>query len=258
MFVGGNQGQVQYAQGPIYATDLYNPITDKWSTVGEASNMRLYHSGALLLESGHVITTGSEMDNYDDFYNPQKPQCFENVNDPNTSPTSARGCKDPFNYNIERFTPSYLRGASGVVITNAPTKVTYGSLIAVQVDSAQRVGRVSFIRTSALTHSTNTDQRYVELVIKAYSPSQNTLYIQIPSNPGLAPPGTWFLFAIDTNGTPSVAATMNLNLGAATTATLPADATSPTATVPPPKNNQQAAGKGTIISLLLAFISTFF
>lgn len=256
--IGGNQGQVQYASGPIYATDLFNPVTGKWSTVGEATNMRLYHSGALLLESGHVITVGSEMDNYNDFYNPQKPECFEDVRNINTNPTFANGCTNPFNYNIERFTPSYLREKAGVQINNAPTAVTYGSLIAVQVDSAKSVGRVSFVRTSAITHSTNTDQRYIELVIKSYSPSLNTLYIQIPSNAGLAPPGTWFLFAINSEGVPSVAATMTLTSGAPTSVTIAGDAVTGSPTTAPNNGSESLVNQSTLLSILIAFLSSFF
>ena len=58
---GGNAGQVQYAQNPVYATDLYDPSSGQWTTLAPATNKRLYHSGALLLSSGHVMTQGSDM-----------------------------------------------------------------------------------------------------------------------------------------------------------------------------------------------------
>lgn len=143
---GGNQGQVMYANGPVYATDLLNPSApsgSRWSTVGTATNKRLYHSGALLLETGHVITTGSEMDNYDDFYGANP--------DPNCYPTGANICTSPFNYNIERFTPPYMQKGSGPVVTGFPVNATHGSLIQINVASSANVGRVSFIRTSTVT-----------------------------------------------------------------------------------------------------------
>jgi hypothetical protein len=46
----------------VYASDLYDPQTDTFKTLAPAKNKRLYHSGAILLSTGHVITVGSEME----------------------------------------------------------------------------------------------------------------------------------------------------------------------------------------------------
>lgn len=214
--IGGNQGQVQYAQGPIYQTDLFKPNApsgSKWSTIGQATNKRLYHSGALLLESGHVVTVGSEFDNYDDFYNPQKSECFEDVKAPHTGPKLGPGCTDPFNYNIERFTPPYLMKGPGPVITKAPSTVTYGSLIEISVKSTAGIARATLIRYSSLTHSTNTDQRFIELIIKGSKAAENKLYISFPENSALAPPGNWMLFLLNENGVPSTASSIMLKIG---------------------------------------------
>jgi hypothetical protein len=85
---GGNAGQCQYAAGPVFLTDLYDPKTKKWTTVGKSIVPRLYHSGAILLMDGSVISTGSEMQNYLDFWGapenivkpltPVNPQCWPN------------------------------------------------------------------------------------------------------------------------------------------------------------------------------------
>jgi hypothetical protein len=58
----GNAGQVQYARDPVYAADMYDPATASYTSMAPATNKRLYHSGALLLSTGHVITVGSEME----------------------------------------------------------------------------------------------------------------------------------------------------------------------------------------------------
>ena len=220
---GGNQGQVQYARDPVFGTDIYDPEQpqgSRWKSLAPATQMRLYHSGALLLETGHVVTTGSEFNNYNDYWpeSSRKQECFP------ASQTAT--CTDPFNYNIERFTPPYLQNAQNnrPVIINAPLSTTYGSLIEVEVDKTNTIKRATFVRTSTTTHSTNTDQRFIELVIKARTATK--LYIQIPAKPGRAPPGNWYLWALDKSGTPSIAKTINLQLGDATFVEIPADASS--------------------------------
>jgi hypothetical protein len=65
---GGNAGQAQYASGAVFETDMYDPTTDTWTTVGKNEVARLYHSGGILLEDATVISTGSEMANYLDVY----------------------------------------------------------------------------------------------------------------------------------------------------------------------------------------------
>lgn len=220
---GGEAGLAENAWDPIFIADLFDPEApagQQWTPLATAKQKRLYHSGVILLDTGHVVTTGSEMDNYEDYHPIAKPACAMKAR---TLANSA-GCKDPFNYNIERFTPPYLQLAATLgrpVIQNAPDTVTYGSLIAVNVTKASNIGRVTFIRYSTSTHSTNTDQRFVELVVEART--QTTLYIRIPSNPNIGIPGNWFLWVLDLNNIPSVAKTVKLGPGAKTEVEVPKD-----------------------------------
>jgi hypothetical protein len=241
---GGNQGQVMYAQGPVFDTDIYDPATNTWTSAAKATNMRLYHSNALLLETGHVITTGSEMDNYNDYW----PSAQNPNPNPNCYPRGNSICTDPFNYNIERYTPDYLGKGAGPSITNCPNIVTHGSLIQITVDSTTNVDRVTFIRYSSVTHSTNTDQRFIELVISAKT--DTALFVKIPASTGMAPVGNWFLFVLNKDGVPSTAATVKLSLGSPTTATIPPGAT----TV---KNEAASIEKTSWIAIFLSFVATF-
>lgn len=247
---GGNQGQVEYASGPVFPADLYDPASGKWSTLASATNIRSYHSEAILLETGHVITTGSEMSNYPDYWPKINTACFDEYL---TSPVA--GCTDPFNYNIERFTPPYLQQGAGPVIQNAPMNATHGSLIQLDIagSAAASVARVTFIRTSTVTHSTNTDQRMVELVISSHT--AGSLFVTLPSNPAMAVIGNWFVFALDANGTPSVAKTINLQIGASTTVIIPSGASSgPGANS---KNSGRVAGPSLALLFCLSVASSF-
>jgi hypothetical protein len=98
---GGNAGQAQYAYGAWFETDMYDPATDTWTTVGRSQVARLYHSGAILLEDATVITTGSEMANYLDIYGtpeaelpptpPLRPECY---------PYGRELCTDAYEYRV--------------------------------------------------------------------------------------------------------------------------------------------------------------
>lgn len=61
---GGDGGDSRNAWNPVFQTDLFNPLADtgkKWTTLSSASIPRLYHSGAILIADGRVVTLGSEM-----------------------------------------------------------------------------------------------------------------------------------------------------------------------------------------------------
>eukprot|EP00842_Homolaphlyctis_polyrhiza_P003351 jgi/Hompol1/4016/HPOL_006988-RA len=124
---GGDPGLVQYAHSPVMTADLFDPEAPagkRWTSLANATNYRLYHSGVVLLETGHVVTAGSQMDNLDDYWKYNKTTCMPNV--------SAFGpeCTSPFNYNIERFAPPYLQLAERQgrpVISSAPATLTHNS-----------------------------------------------------------------------------------------------------------------------------------
>ena len=239
---GGNQGEVQYASDPVFGTDLYDPTKpegSRWSALAPATQMRLYHSGALLMETGHVVTTGSEMNNYNDYWpvENRKSSCF---------PLSATVCTDPFNYVIERFTPPYLSKPNRPVILSAPETGTHDSLISFQVNNnATIVKRVTFVRVASTTHSTNTDQRLVELII--VGKVKDKVYVRLPKTAAMAPPGKWYLFALDDQNTPSVAKTMLLSLGPKTEEVVP----------PESKNDATGVSHSFLVEFVSLFIAFF-
>lgn len=206
-----------YAHDPVFAADLHDPFAPpgkQWSTLSNATIARLYHDGALLLETGHVITVGSEMKNHLDYYPFRKASaCF---------PATDNVCTDAFEYQIERFTPPYLlTGKTRPVIKDAPLSLTHDSTFKIEMESSDPVDRFTFIRYSTSTHNLNTDQRFIELEILGRSGS--TVYLQMPPNSAIAPPGNWHLFALS-EGVPSVSATINLQNGEVKNIKIPKEA----------------------------------
>lgn len=196
-----------YAWNPSLTADLFDPEAPsgkQWTILAKATNIRLYHSEALLTETGHVITAGSEMDNYYDYWGAkQRTDCF---------PLGPNACTNPFNYNIERFSPPYLEAGSRIEIKTFPSQITYNTDVELEVvGDGKLVDHVSMIRYSSATHSLNTDQRLVELPIVSVTGSK--LVVRLPWNSALAPPGNWMIWAIDEKGVPSVSKTALLSLG---------------------------------------------
>ena len=83
-----------------------------------------------------------------------------------------------------------------------------GSSLTVTTDTA--VTTFSLIRYGSTTHTVNTDQRRIPL--DAGSSSSNTYNITIPCDPGVALPGYWMLFALNSAGVPSIAKTLKITL----------------------------------------------
>jgi hypothetical protein len=134
--------------------------------------------------------------------------------DPECFPKGNLTCTDPFNYVMERFTPPYLEQAAKtgrLEIVSAPARVNYRSDFDIQMKgNADKVKRVTIIRYSSTTHSTNTDQRFFELFIMKKSGDRVT--VRSPWSSAIAPPGNWMIWALDERGVPSESKTILLDI----------------------------------------------
>jgi hypothetical protein len=62
--------------------------------------------------------------------------------------------------------------------------------------------KASLIKPAAVTHSSDPNQRYVELPMTV---NGNTVGLNLTSNPNIAPPGWYMLFVVNAAGVPSIA-----------------------------------------------------
>jgi hypothetical protein len=168
----------------VYAAELWNPATGQWKTLAAQQVTRQYHSTALLLPDGRVLSSGGGI-------------C---------------GTCDQVGYlakNAEVFTPPYLykKDGSGQLaprpsITSAPTTIGHGASFTIGTSGAQPIGKVALVRLGAVTHSVDMDQRYIPL---SFGASGSTLTATGPANVNVAPPGPYMLIVVDAAGVPSVA-----------------------------------------------------
>ena len=182
--MGGQTYAVPYSdQNSILTAELWHPSTGRFSTLAPEAEPRNYHSVAVLLPDGRVFSGGGGL-------------CgFCSTNHPDG----------------QIFTPPYLLNANGTLktrptITAAPTQAATGQTITVTTGGPVR--QFSMVRYGESTHSADNDQRRVPLAI--VSAHDDTYQLAVPSDPGIALPGPYLLFALDAAGTPSVATTMTV------------------------------------------------
>ena len=186
----------------VYPAELWSPATGQWRTLAAMQVTRQYHSTALLLPDGRVLSAGGGI-------------C---------------GTCDTVGYlakNAEIFSPPYLFQADGTLaprpsIDAAPASTTYGATMAIGTAGPASISKVALIRLGAVTHSNNMEQRYIPL---SFTPGATTITATAPDNSNIAPPGIYMLFIIDANGVPSLARMVSVqgNSLPAVTLTQPAD-----------------------------------
>jgi hypothetical protein len=155
-------------------SEIYDPAANAWRPGATALVPRLYHSVALLLPDGRVITAGSNPHRRDD------------------------------ELRLELYHPPYLFRGPRPFIESAPSTVTHGEAFEIHTPQADAIRWVQLIKPMAVTHSCDTEQRLVDLPIRR-GRGFCSLTVRVPREPGLAPPGWYMLFITDVNGVPSTA-----------------------------------------------------
>ena len=173
--VGGGGGGTY--TNPVKQAELFDPQTESWTQMATQQGPRVYHSTAVLLPDGRVLSAG---------------------HDNGTQQTMA-----------EIYSPPYLFQGPRPTISSAPSTVTYGAQFDVATPEAASIQKVVLIRPSSTTHSLHEDQRSVELSFTATSGSN--LSVTAPANGTAAPPGPYMLFLVNSDGVPSVAPFVTVN-----------------------------------------------
>ncbi|WP_207957473.1 galactose oxidase-like domain-containing protein [Streptomyces sp. YIM 98790] len=181
-------GALHNRADPVYESSVFDPVTGTFDPVAPNPEAYGYHSSAFLLPDGRVMATG------------------DNPGD------------GSWNHNVSVYTPPYLfRGDRPEITSVASTEWEYGSTQQITVDSP--IVRAELIRPAAVTHSSDPNQRFVDLPLTV---DGDTVGLNVTSNPNLAPPGWYMLFAVNADGVPSVAEWVHLGVpesGAALAAT---------------------------------------
>jgi hypothetical protein len=173
VFVAGGMEDMDHTI-PVYASEMFDPVTEQWTLLPAQDSVRSYHSTSVLLPDARVMWLGAYADT--------------GGNNDNTA---------------QIYSPAYLFKGYRPTLTSAPDEVDYGDGFSVSTPDAATIASVVMIRPSATTHSVNMEQRFVPLSFSQVD--GNTLQVSAPTNPNEAPPGYYMLFLVDGNGVPAVA-----------------------------------------------------
>ncbi len=163
-----------------------------WSSMAALPTQRAYHSFALLLPSGEVMTSGG----------------------------GHGGTATGSDNLLEIFSPPYLFNPDGSLatrpeiqaVTEYPDVIHHGQEFEIDTPQAADIAEVVLVRPMAVTHQTDTEQRVVHLSFAKLT--DTTLRATAPDGwhpHGMAPAGCYMLFIIDGRGVPSIAKFIRLH-----------------------------------------------
>ena len=186
---------------PVHEAELWDPAknTDEdpkvnpWTTMAAENSDRCYHSIALLLPDGRVLSAGGgEWQNADEFDNdPKRVGPKQNLTDG------------------QLFEPPYLfKGPRPIIsspLKDGPvTEIEYNKPFSVTVGINDSILKVSLVRLGSVTHCCNMNQQLIFLE-KGFAQSGSKVTLLAPENAEIAPPGHYMLFVLSKNGVPSEA-----------------------------------------------------
>ena len=166
--VGGSSSGL--SDGPQRAAMSYDPRTDTWRALASQAPQRAYHSTAVLLPDGRIMSAGDD---------------------------GATGGGKLIDY----YSPPYLFAGPRPTITSSPAQVGFGGQFALSTSGAA-VTRMVLMAPGATTHALDMNSRHVELAVTSTGSGRFTATAPTAR---LAPPGHYMLFALTAAGVPSVA-----------------------------------------------------
>ena len=186
---GGNSDGAQYFSptASVMQPEIWNPDTQVWTVQNTMPTDRQYHSIALLLPDGQVLSAGGGI------------------------------CGDCYRLGYEErngeiFSPPYLFNADGSRATRprlsqVPEVIDYAEQVFIGVNDSTNITKAHLIKLGSVTHSENQDQRLVPL---QFNNASGGISLKMPDSRDVAPPGHYLLFVVDDNGVPSTGGMVKL------------------------------------------------
>lgn len=188
VMIAGGSTQGNREAGANYSAIIVDPVAGTITDTNEDEfNPRLYHSTAVLLRDGTVLTSGGGA----------APPLSENSY-----------------FDSQVYRPAYLYDENGdpatrPEIVDAPFNANPGQDIVLGVSNASDIARITLVKTNAVTHAVQMDAGFFEVGFEVVSAGQITL--SLPDIDEGFRPGNWMLFAWNSAGTPSIAPIVRVN-----------------------------------------------
>ena len=166
----------------IFSPEIYDPINEKSTLMSKAYFRRNYHSSSLLLPNGTILVSGGDVWNSEIFY----PPYLFTKNWEGKTILEKRPLIDKIEKTIER--------------GNITLKLDENFPL--------DIGKFTLISTGSVTHAQGSEPKFRSLKFK--KTKINEFIIEIPDNKNELQNGSYMIFAIRKNGTPSEGAIINL------------------------------------------------
>jgi hypothetical protein len=171
LIVGGGSAAQSWGS-PVGLTEMFDPVTEIFTPLASQTTNRTYHSTAVLLADGRVISGGANS-------------------------------KAPEQYTVEIYSPPYLfRGARPTITSVSDATLSWGDSVQITTPDAAGIAQVVLMKPGADTHQMNFDQRRVGCT---FTTTASSVMATLPSTAQANPPGYYMLFILDTALVPSVA-----------------------------------------------------
>jgi hypothetical protein len=176
---------------PVHEAALWNPAAGAgggWTSGASANVNRGYHSSAVLLPNGTVLTGGG-----------------------------GAVANHPSRLNVEVYYPPYLFQSSGggtsSILASRPhvlsmneVRFNHGATVQAQISAGHTIAKAALIGLGSTTHSFDMGQRLYPIAPPALTVSGSLVSFTLPaspSGPNLLPPGYYYLFVTNNLGVPS-------------------------------------------------------
>ena len=167
-------------KSPALTAELMNPSVEpkQWIEMAKEEKSRCYHSIALLLPDGRVLSAGGG-----EYGGVKADECHTDG---------------------QLYEPPYLhKGSVRPTIVSVPSGIEYNRDFDINLGTNVKITKVSWMGLGSVTHCRNMSQSYMTLKIKKQDGTK--LSVAAPENPNFSPPGWYMLFALDEANVPSEA-----------------------------------------------------
>ena len=159
----------------VLTPEIYNYNNNEWYEMEQGSLRRNYHATSLLLPNGTVLVAGGDTWSAEIYY---PPYLFEET----------KNNKTVF--------------AKRPIIKKLDKEITNRNNIKLSLENAENISNITLISTGSVTHSQSSDSKIQNLNFK-YIDNENIIF-NIPESKNIIQNGTYLIFAINKNGTPSI------------------------------------------------------
>jgi hypothetical protein len=171
LIVGGGSSNQPFGS-PVGLTEMFDPVTETFTPLASQTTNRTYHSTAVLLPDGRVISAGS-----------------------NSGIVGQAA--------VDIYSPPYLfAGARPTITSVGNASLSWGASVEVSTPDAANIARVVLMKPGANTHQMNFDQRRL---VTPFTTTASSVVATLPPATQANPPGYYMLFILNDKLVPSVA-----------------------------------------------------